>query len=155
MCAFMLQLPDGLRQWLWLAYNCKQTAFNLTITTNGILQDQGETVQETVEHKRKSRDFQSQNTELTLTQLSSRGDMSLDTGQQSIYDACEVMPTNVTKTDWEFNREHVNIIKKIGKGAFSQVAKAEAWNINGIKGQTTVAVKMLKGQRLFLLKKYK
>ena len=142
----MLQLPDGLRQWLWFAYNCKQTEYELTITTNGILQDQGETAQEMVAHNSKSRDFKSQNTELTLTQLSSRGHMSLDTDQQSIYDACEVVPTNATKTNWEFNREHVNIIKKIGKGAFSQVAKAEAWNINGIKGQTTVAVKMLKGQ---------
>ena len=47
--------------------------------------------------------------------------------------------------NWEISREYVQISKVIGTGAFSQVAKASAWNINGIKGLTTVAVKMLKG----------
>ena len=57
------------------------------------------------------------------------------------------MPLNpATKLrNWEISREYVQISKVIGKGAFSQVAKALAWNINGIKGLTTVAVKMLKG----------
>ena len=113
------------------------------------MQDQGETGQGTIAHISKSRDFMSQNTEHTSSQSSPRGAMSLDAGQQSIYDACELTPTKATATDWEFNREHVNIIKKIGKGAFSQVFKAEAWNINGIKGQTTVAIKMLKGSVTF------
>ena len=121
--------------------------------TNGILQNQGETGQGTIAQISKSRDFMSQNTEPTSSQSSSRGAMSLDAGQQSIYDACELTSTKATATDWEFNREHVNIIKKIGKGAFSQVFKAEAWNINGMKGQTTVAIKMLKGQRLFFFTK--
>ena len=59
----------------------------------------------------------------------------------------EYMPLNpATKLrNWEISREHVHVIKMIGKGAFSQVAKAMAWNINGIKGLTIVAVKMLKG----------
>ena len=48
--------------------------------------------------------------------------------------------------DWEVSREFVHIVKTIGKGAFAQVAKAEVWNINGIKGRATVAVKMLKGK---------
>ncbi|XP_068685574.1 tyrosine kinase receptor Cad96Ca-like [Montipora foliosa] len=68
-------------------------------------------------------------------------EMSLDTTPQSIYDACKPTPA---RRSWEFSREHVNLIKEIGKGAFCQVAKAEAWNISGIKGLTTVAVKMLK-----------
>jgi len=59
----------------------------------------------------------------------------------------EYMPLNpATKLrKWEINREYVQISKMIGTGAFSQVAKAFAWNINGIKGLTIVAVKMLKG----------
>ena len=46
---------------------------------------------------------------------------------------------------WEINREQVKIIKVIGKGAFSRVAKATAWNISGDEEYSTVAVKMLKG----------
>ena len=59
----------------------------------------------------------------------------------------EYMPLNpATKLrNWEISREYIHVIKIIGKGAFSQVAKAMAWNINGIKGSTMVAVKMLKG----------
>ena len=59
----------------------------------------------------------------------------------------EYMPLNpATKLpNWEISREYVQISKMIGTGTFSQVAKAFAWNINGIKGLTTVAVKMLKG----------
>ena len=37
-------------------------------------------------------------------------------------------------------------MKVIGKGAFSQVAKATAWNLRGDEEYTTVAVKMLKGR---------
>ena len=59
----------------------------------------------------------------------------------------DYMPLNpATKLrNWEISREYVQISKVIGTGSFSQVAKALAWNINGIKGLTTVAVKMLKG----------
>ena len=46
---------------------------------------------------------------------------------------------------WEVKRENVQISRVIGKGAFCQVAKATVSDINGIKGVTTVAVKMLKG----------
>ncbi|XP_078379587.1 proto-oncogene tyrosine-protein kinase receptor Ret-like [Oculina patagonica] len=45
---------------------------------------------------------------------------------------------------WEINREQVEIIKVIGKGAFSRVAKATAWNLSGDGEYTTVSVKMLK-----------
>lgn len=66
----------------------------------------------------------------------------------------EYMPlTPVTKSgNWEITREHVQVVRMIGKGAFSQVANALAWNINGVKGVTTVAVKMLKGMRILVYK---
>ena len=57
----------------------------------------------------------------------------------------EYMPLHPSGRTWEINREQVKIIKVVGKGAFSRVAKATAWNINGNKEYTTVAVKMLKG----------
>ncbi|KAL9966771.1 hypothetical protein ACROYT_G024892 [Oculina patagonica] len=56
------------------------------------------------------------------------------------------MPLHPSARRWEINREHVKIIKVIGKGAFSQVAKATAWNISGNEEYTTVAVKMLKAK---------
>lgn len=64
--------------------------------------------------------------------------------------------TPVTKSgNWEITREHVQVVRMIGKGAFSQVAKALAWNISGVKGVTTVAVKMLKGMRILKILVYK
>ena len=59
------------------------------------------------------------------------------------------MPRSPSIAEWEIKPEQVEIIKVIGKGAFSQVAKATAWNIRGNQEDTTVAVKMLKGRRLF------
>ena len=38
------------------------------------------------------------------------------------------------------------MIKIIGKGAFSRVAKATATGVFGVTGEITVAVKMLKGK---------
>ncbi|KAL9964197.1 hypothetical protein ACROYT_G027796 [Oculina patagonica] len=54
------------------------------------------------------------------------------------------MPLHQSGRSWEINREQVKNIKVIGKGAFSQVAKATAWNLSGDGEYTTVAVKMLK-----------
>ena len=45
----------------------------------------------------------------------------------------------------EIPREHVTIKKIVGKGAFSQVAKATADNLQGRTKKTLVAVKMLSG----------
>ena len=59
--------------------------------------------------------------------------------------AGDYMPLHPSTRSWEINREQVKIIKVIGKGAFSQVAKATAWNISGNEKYITVAVKMLKG----------
>ena len=78
-------------------------------------------------------------------------EIELDAGQQSIYETCDYIEPAPASSNWEVSREFVHIVKDIGKGAFSQVAKAEAWNICGIKGLTTVAVKMLKGMRLHSL----
>ena len=58
------------------------------------------------------------------------------------------VPLPPSTTNWEVKREQVTIIKVIGKGAFSQVAKAIARNIRGNQEDTTVAVKMLKGRRI-------
>ena len=71
----------------------------------------------------------------------------LPSGENQVDSDREYMSLNpATKLrNWEISREHVQISKAIGTGTFSQVAKALAWNINGIKGLTTVAVKMLKG----------
>ena len=55
------------------------------------------------------------------------------------------MPLHPSTISWEISREQVNIIKNIGKGAFSQVAKATAKKVHGNQGDVTVAVKMLKG----------
>ena len=55
------------------------------------------------------------------------------------------MPLHPSTRSWEISREHVNIIKVIGKGAFSQVAQATVQNLRGSQGNITVAVKMLKG----------
>ena len=45
----------------------------------------------------------------------------------------------------EIPREHVTIKQIVGKGAFSQVAKAAADNLQGRPKKTLVAVKMLSG----------
>ncbi|CAH3180398.1 unnamed protein product [Porites lobata] len=66
--------------------------------------------------------------------------------EQQLYDACSYTPPNPERSSWEVRRTDVTIVKVIGKGAFCQVAKAEVWNLNGSKGVTTVAAKMLKGK---------
>ena len=56
----------------------------------------------------------------------------------------DYMPLHPSTRSWEISREQVDIIKNIGKGAFSQVAKATVKNVND-QEVITVAVKMLKG----------
>ena len=46
---------------------------------------------------------------------------------------------------WEIPRNSVTIEKVIGKGAFAEVAKGTAIDLQGRPGNTPVAVKMLKG----------
>ena len=57
----------------------------------------------------------------------------------------DYMPLSPLTRSWEVTREKVKIEKVIGTGAFGQVAKATATEICRAPGQTTVAVKMLKG----------
>ncbi|XP_078381428.1 uncharacterized protein LOC144664191 [Oculina patagonica] len=60
-----------------------------------------------------------------------------------IPNSSDYMPLHPSTRSWEIRREQVNIIKNIGKGAFSQVAKATAKNFHNNQ-DVTVAVKMLK-----------
>ena len=57
----------------------------------------------------------------------------------------DYMTLHPSTRSWEISRKQIDIIKNIGKGAFSQVAKATVKNIYGNQGVITVAVKMLKG----------
>ena len=53
-------------------------------------------------------------------------------------------PLHPSTLSWEISRQHVNIEKVIGKGAFGQVAKGTAVGLRGMPQETLVAVKMLK-----------
>ena len=59
--------------------------------------------------------------------------------------SADYMPLHPSTRSWEISRRQVNIITVIGKGAFSQVAKATVNNLRGSQDNLTVAVKMLKG----------
>ena len=54
-------------------------------------------------------------------------------------------PLHPSTRSWEIPRSNVTIEKVIGKGAFGQVAKGTAVDLQGRQGNTPVAVKMLKG----------
>nr|XP_058961494.1 fibroblast growth factor receptor 3-like [Pocillopora verrucosa] len=56
----------------------------------------------------------------------------------------EYASLNLYTRSWEIPREHVTIKLIVGKGAFGQVAKATAVNLQGTAEKTLVAVKMLK-----------
>ena len=78
-------------------------------------------------------------------QQSSSNTASGDFGTYAAPSSGDYMPLHPSGRSWEISRELVQIIKVIGKGAFSQVAKATAWSISNNEEYTTVAVKMLKG----------
>ena len=59
--------------------------------------------------------------------------------------SADYMPLHPSTRSWEIRRRQVNIVKVIGKGAFSQVAKAIVNDMRGSQDNLTVAVKMLKG----------
>ena len=58
----------------------------------------------------------------------------------------DYMPLHPSRGSWEISREHVEVIKVIGKGVFSDVAKATLRNMRDNKEIITVAAKMLKGE---------
>ena len=78
-------------------------------------------------------------------QQSSSNTASGDSGTYAAISSGDYMSLQPSARSWEINRELVEIIKVVGKGAFSQVAKATAWSISDNEEYTTVAVKMLKG----------
>ena len=59
----------------------------------------------------------------------------------------EYASINAYTRSWETPREHATIKHIIWKGAFSQVAKATAVNLEERAKKTHVAVKMLKGTK--------
>ena len=59
--------------------------------------------------------------------------------------SADYMLLHPSTRSWEISRKKINIIKVIGKGAFSQVAEATVNNMRGSQDNLTVAVKMLKG----------
>ena len=60
------------------------------------------------------------------------------------------MPLRPSRRSWEISREHVEVIEVIGKGVFSEVAKATLRNIRDNQEIITVAAKMLKGEVVVL-----
>ena len=60
----------------------------------------------------------------------------------------EYAPLHPATRSWEVSRENIVIEKVIGQGAFGQVAKGKASELQGRDGTITVAVKMLKGNTL-------
>jgi len=53
---------------------------------------------------------------------------------------------------WEFSRENLSLGKTLGEGAFGKVLRGEADGVLCDHVTTTVAVKMLKGERVFVRK---
>ena len=60
-------------------------------------------------------------------------------------------PLHPTTRSWEIPRSNVTIEKVIGKGAFGQVAKGTAVDLRGRPGNTSVAVKTLKGNPYLIM----
>ena len=60
-------------------------------------------------------------------------------------------PLHPSTRSWEIPRSNVTIEKIIGKGAFGQVAKGTAVDLRGRPGNTSVAVKMLKGNPYLIM----
>ena len=68
---------------------------------------------------------------------------------QSPSPIAEYAPLNPRTRSWEVAKNNVTVEKIIGKGAFGQVAKGTATELPFRPGETTVAIKMLKGKTLF------
>ena len=84
------------------------------------------------------------------TSIQSRSEATVDNEEtQGFAQSTDYAPLHPSTRSWEVEKQHVTIEKIIGKGAFSQVAKAMATALRGGPGKTTVAVKMLKGKILF------
>lgn len=53
---------------------------------------------------------------------------------------------------FEFPKERLRLGRTLGQGAFGRVVKAEAIGLESENSSTTVAVKMLKGTKTFIVK---
>ena len=76
-----------------------------------------------------------------------RSRVMADASPLSTEQISEYASLNPYARSWEIPREHVTIKQIVGKGAFGQVAKATAVNLQGRAEKTLVAVKMLKGTK--------
>ena len=70
---------------------------------------------------------------------------------QSPSPIAEYAPLNLQTRSWEVAKKNVTVEKIIGKGAFGQVAKGTAVELPFRPGETTVAIKMLKGNTFLKL----
>ena len=70
---------------------------------------------------------------------------------QSPSPVAEYAPLNPLTRSWEVAKSNVTVEKIIGKGAFGQVAKGTVMELPFRPGQTTVAIKMLKGNTFLKL----
>ena len=52
----------------------------------------------------------------------------------------------LSNTNWEVSCNHLTLFERIGGGSFGQVWKGAAWEVNGAKSWSVVAVKTLKGE---------
>ncbi|XP_061569530.1 vascular endothelial growth factor receptor 1 [Cololabis saira] len=66
----------------------------------------------------------------------------LDTGESPLEEQCERLQYDPNK--WEFPREHLQLGKPLGRGAFGKVMQGSAFGIDDTTSCSTVAVKMLK-----------
>ena len=89
----------------------------------------------------------------TLNEAGRFGEIEVESRNKSSTNAqpSEYHPLHPSTRSFEVPREQVTIEKIIGKGAFGQVAKGTVINLRGIPGKTTVAVKMLKGNKVLTL----
>ena len=61
----------------------------------------------------------------------------------------EYAPLDMRTRSWEVARNDVKVEKIIGKGAFGQVAKGTGKNLPFRSGETSLAIKMIKGKCIF------
>ena len=74
-----------------------------------------------------------------------RSESMADASPLSIEEISKYASPNRYTRSWEISRENVKIKQIVGKGAFGQVAKATADDLQGRAEKTLVAVKLLKG----------
>ena len=89
--------------------------------------------------------------QLTMPSATYMGLQNSTRQSQSPSQIAEYAPLNPKTRSREVAKNNVTVEKIIGKGAFGQVAKGTAIELPFRPGQTTVAIKMLKGNTFFKL----